>query len=107
MGILAEPKNTKVATPSTAKRKTSHQIDYSSLGKLDKKGTTGFSSYRDKIRSTTTAGEDLDEDAMDSDDDTSARLRLRNDDDDSDKETKELLSPEDEAVAEGVRRIKV
>lgn len=108
MGIINNPE-VKVATPSTAKRKTV-QTDFSKLGPLKNTGTKGFSSYRDKNSRPKKVGQ-KDEDAMDSDEDGDDN-DMREEADDNDEKADEsragrTVSPEDLEVAEGLRKIKV
>lgn len=118
MGILESSKKQQ-STPVSAKR-SSTQLDFSSLGPLKPGGTVGFSAFRDSDTATSrkskarkksngSIGNAIAEDSDDDDDEIELIGKMEDVDD---KELdKTLLSPEDAKfqgeLAEGVGRIKV
>ncbi len=117
MGIIETSKQAK-ATPASAKR-SSTQLDFSSLPPLKSGGTVGFSAFRDggdttsrkkkaRKRSNGSIGGNAMEEDSEEDDDEEIVGKMEDVDD---KDVKTLLSPEDAKyggeLAEGVGRIKV
>ncbi|KAF1987098.1 hypothetical protein K402DRAFT_420725 [Aulographum hederae CBS 113979] len=115
MGILPSP-NQEQKAPSTTKRKSTTQIDFSSLKPLDLgSGIKNYSKYRERESSPSRRKSKGKEgaDAMDSDaDDDDEPVKTKDEDEDVDPKAAKpaLLSPEDAArqgeLAEGVRKIK-